>query len=242
MPENNDNDNDNDNEAEAEDNNVGENDDVGEDDRDDNDGGDGGDDDDAGGGVPAHFNVVAHADEAAAGDRPEPQPEGPPEIPLHLIDQDALWVVKRLHAKGDEAYLTGGCVRDLLRGRTPKDFDVATAAPPNQVKAVFRNCRLVGRRFRLAHVFFPSGKVIETATFRANPIDELEDLPQDLLVERDNVFGNVEQDARRRDLTVNGLFYDPLKGKVIDHVDGRKDLEARLIRTIGEPDVRFRED
>lgn len=204
----------------------------------------GDDDDDDDDDMPAHFNVVAHADEAEpqAGDRPAPEPEGPPEIPLNVIDADALWVVRRLHAKGYEAYLTGGCVRDLLLGRTPKDFDVATAAHPNQVKAAFRNCRLVGRRFRLAHVFFPSGKVIETATFRANPTDELEDLPNDLLVERDNVFGNVEQDARRRDLTVNGLFYDPLKGKVIDFVDGRKDLDARLIRTIGNPEVRFQED
>jgi len=165
-----------------------------------------------------------------------------PEIPLALVDEDALWVVKRLRAKGFEAYLTGGCVRDLLLGRNPKDFDVATVAHPNQVRAVFRNCRLVGRRFRLAHVFFPSGKVIETATFRANPTDTLEDLPEDLLVERDNVFGTVEEDARRRDLTINGLFYDPIGGKVLDYVDGRRDLEARLIRTIGDPEIRFQED
>jgi poly(A) polymerase len=200
------------------------------------------DDDD----VPMHFGAVAQAEDAAApGDKSDealPTPAADAEIPLHLIDKDALWVVKRLQAKGYEAYLTGGCVRDLLLGRTPKDFDVATAAHPNQVRAVFRNCRLVGRRFRLAHVFFPSGKVIETATFRANPTDELEDLPSDLLVERDNVFGNVEQDARRRDLTVNGLFYDPLKGKVLDFVNGRTDLEAKLIRTIGNPEVRFQED
>ncbi len=200
------------------------------------------DDDDDDDDMPAHFNVVAQPDEPEQGDRPPPVLDGPPEIPLNVIDADALWVVRRLHAKGYEAYLTGGCVRDLLLGRTPKDFDVATAAHPNQVKAAFRNCRLVGRRFRLAHVFFPSGKVIETATFRANPIDELDDLPADLLVDRDNVFGNVEQDARRRDLTVNGLFYDPLKGKVIDFVEGRKDLDARLIRTIGNPEVRFQED
>jgi poly(A) polymerase len=165
------------------------------------------------------------------------------EIPLSLIDEDALWVVKRLRAKGFEAYLTGGCVRDLLLGRTPKDFDVATAAHPNQVRAVFRNCRLVGRRFRLAHVFFPSGKVIETATFRANPTDTLDDVPeQDLLLSRDNVFGNVEEDARRRDLTINGLFYDPVAGKVLDFCNGRVDLDARLIRTIGDPEVRFQED
>ena len=165
-------------------------------------------------------------------------------IPLEQIDDDALWVVRRLRAKGYEAYLTGGCVRDLLLGRSPKDFDVATAATPNEVRSVFRNCRLVGRRFRLAHVFFPGGKVIETATFRANPLEvaEEEELPEDLLVERDNVWGDVEQDARRRDLTINGLFYDPVGGKVLDYVDGIKDLEARTIRTIGDPQIRFRED
>jgi tRNA nucleotidyltransferase/poly(A) polymerase len=170
--------------------------------------------------------------------------EDPPEIPLDQIDTDALWVVRRLRAKGHEAYLTGGCVRDLLLGREPKDFDVATAAHPDEVKKVFRNCRLIGRRFRLAHITFPGGKVIETATFRANPNDEAdeEELEGDLLVERDNVFGNVEEDARRRDLTINGLFYDPIDGKVLDYVDGRKDLDARLIRTIGDPEIRFQED
>ena len=199
------------------------------------------DDDDDDDDMPMHFSAVAHP-EAEEPLPPQPESTEPPEIALDLIDADALWVVRRLQAKGFEAYLTGGCVRDLLLGRTPKDFDVATAAHPNQVKSVFRNCRLVGRRFRLAHVFFPSGKVIETATFRANPIDELDDLPSDLLVSRDNVFGTVEQDARRRDLTINGLFYDPLKGKVLDYVEGRADLDARLIRTIGTPEVRFQED
>jgi tRNA nucleotidyltransferase/poly(A) polymerase len=180
--------------------------------------------------------------EASDADEDGPEPSEEPEIPLDQIDKDALWVVRRLRAKGHEAYLTGGCVRDLLIGREPKDFDVATAAHPGEVKKVFRNCRLIGRRFRLAHVYFPGGKVIETATFRANPLDELEDLPDDLLVERDNVFGNVEEDARRRDLTINGLFYDPIDGKVLDYVDGRVDLEQRLIRTIGDPQVRFAED
>ncbi|MCP4499333.1 MAG: polynucleotide adenylyltransferase PcnB [Deltaproteobacteria bacterium] len=166
------------------------------------------------------------------------------EIPLHSIDEDALWVVRRLRAKGYEAYLTGGCVRDLLLGHSPKDFDVATAATPNEVRSAFRNCRLVGRRFRLAHVFFPGGKVIETATFRANPLEahDEDNLPEDLLLERDNVWGDVEQDARRRDLTINGLFYDPLEGKVIDYVKGRVDLDSKLIRTIGDPQVRFQED
>jgi hypothetical protein len=209
--------------------------------------------------VPPHFDAVADATQdaeeiedegdgaaavAAVAARPDVEltMAEAPEIPVNLIDEDALWVVKRLRAKGFEAYLTGGCVRDLLLGRSPKDFDVATVAHPNEVRAVFRNCRLVGRRFRLAHVFFPSGKVIETATFRANPTDTLEDLPDDLLVERDNVFGTVEEDARRRDLTINGLFYDPIGGKVLDFVDGRRDLEERLVRTIGDPDIRFQED
>lgn len=161
---------------------------------------------------------------------------------MPLIDLNALWVIKRLRAKNYEAYLTGGCVRDLLLGRTPKDFDVATNAKPEEVRQIFRNSRLIGRRFLLAHVFFPGNKIVETATFRANPLDVQEDLPEDLLVTQDNVYGNIEEDARRRDLTINGLFYDPIDGKVLDYVGGRADLEARLIRTIGDPDIRFQED
>jgi tRNA nucleotidyltransferase/poly(A) polymerase len=171
-----------------------------------------------------------------------PEPVEDPEIPLELLDQDALWVVRRLRIKGYEAYLTGGCVRDLLLGRKPKDYDVATAAHPNQVKRVFRNCRLIGRRFRLAHILFPGGKVIETATFRTNPLEAMQDMPEDLLVERDNVYGTVEEDARRRDLTINGLFYDPIAGRVLDFVEGKKDLEEKIIRTIGDPNIRFAED
>lgn len=165
-----------------------------------------------------------------------------PEIPLAKIDINAIWVIRRLRAKGYEAYLTGGCVRDLLLGKQPKDFDVATNAKPDEIKRVFRNCRLIGRRFLLAHIFFPGGKIIETATFRANPMDVQEDMPEDLLVTHDNVYGNIEEDARRRDLTVNGLFYDPVVGKVIDYVGGRADLDAKIIRTIGDPEIRFRED
>ncbi len=155
---------------------------------------------------------------------------------------NALWVVKRLRAKNHEAYLTGGCVRDLLLGKTPKDFDVATSAKPEEVRQIFRNSRLIGRRFLLAHVFFPGNKIVETATFRANPLDVQEDVPEDLLVTHDNVYGDIEQDAKRRDLTINGLFYDPIEGKVIDYVGGRVDLEARSIRTVGDPDIRFQED
>ena len=166
----------------------------------------------------------------------------PPEISEELLDSDAVKVVRRLRRASHHAYLVGGCVRDLLLGIRPKDFDVATSAHPNQVKDTFRNSRLIGRRFRLAHVFFRGGKIIEVSTFRANPLDELQDLPPDLLIRHDNVFGNEEEDARRRDFTINGLFYDVDEGKVVDHVAGKADLAARLVRTIGNPDVRMRED
>src|SRR5216683_986317 len=166
----------------------------------------------------------------------------PPEIPEDRLDPDAVKVVRRLRRAGFTAYLVGGCVRDLLLGMRPKDFDVATSAHPNQVKETFRNSRLIGRRFRLAHVFFRGGKIIEVSTFRANPLDEVADLPQDLLIRHDNVFGNAEEDARRRDFTINALFYDVDEGRVVDHVGGRGDLRGRLVRTIGNPDVRMRED
>src|SRR4051812_4515115 len=164
------------------------------------------------------------------------------EIREEWLDADAVKVVRRLKKAGFTAYLVGGCVRDLLLAMHPKDFDVATSAHPNQVKATFRNSRLIGRRFRLAHVYYKGGKVIEVSTFRANPLDELTDLPQDLLIRHDNVFGNEEEDARRRDFTINGLFYEVDEGRVVDHVGGKADLRARLVRTIGDPDVRMRED
>jgi poly(A) polymerase len=161
-----------------------------------------------------------------------------PSLDRNAIDPDADRVVRKLTRAGYKAYLVGGCVRDLLVGRTPKDFDVATSATPNEIKATFRNSRIIGRRFRLAHVFFGS-KIIETATFRANPRDEDD---HDLLIRRDNVFGTEAEDARRRDFTINGLFYDVEREEVIDHVGGLADLEARLVRTIGDPDIRFQED
>src|SRR5437868_491237 len=166
----------------------------------------------------------------------------PPEIPDDRLDPDAVKVVRRLRRAGFTAYLVGGCVRDLLLGMRPKDFDVATSAHPNEVKATFRNSRLIGRRFRLAHVFFRGGKIIEVSTFRKSPLDELADLPQDLLIRHDNVFGNAEEDARRRDFTINALFYDVDEGRVVDHVGGKADLAERLVHTIGDPDVRMRED
>jgi len=173
-----------------------------------------------------------------------------PDIDPETLDPDALKVVNRLLQYGHQAYLVGGCVRDLLVGRTPKDFDVATSAVPSEVRGIFRNCRLIGRRFRLAHVYFKGGKIVEVSTFRANP-SEMEEPAEpgdggeekdDLLISDDNVFGTAEQDARRRDFTINGLFYDVAGGRVIDFVGGLRDLRAREVRTIGDPEIRLRED
>jgi tRNA nucleotidyltransferase/poly(A) polymerase len=163
-------------------------------------------------------------------------------IARELIDPDADKVVRRLARHGFQAYLVGGCVRDLLLQRTPKDFDVATSATPKEIRQLFRNCRIIGRRFRLAHIFF-GPKIIETSTFRANPRegDDASDADE-LLIRRDNVFGSDTEDARRRDFTMNGLFYDVEAERVIDHVGGMADLERRVVRTIGDPDIRFRED
>ncbi len=163
-----------------------------------------------------------------------------PVLDRALIDADADRVVRRLARNGHKAYLVGGCVRDLMLGRKPKDFDVATSATPNEIKNLFRNSRIIGRRFRLAHVFF-GHKIIETATFRANPTQGDDD-NGDLLIRRDNIFGTESEDALRRDFTINGLFYDVEREEVIDHVGGLADLEARLIRTIGDPEIRFQED
>ena len=155
-----------------------------------------------------------------------------------LIDKDALRVVNRLHDFGFYAYLVGGSVRDLLIGRTPKDFDVVTSAQPREIKRLFRRCRLIGRRFRLAHILGENGNVIETATFRAKP----KDLEQGEIIFDDNQFGTPRSDALRRDFTVNALYYDAHRDEVIDYVDGLADLDQRLLRTIGEPVTRFRED
>ncbi len=221
-----------------------------------------------------------------------------PDIEPERLDADAVRVLLRLRQHGHEAYLVGGCVRDLLIGKEPKDFDIATNATPNQVKSLFRNCRLIGRRFRLAHVYFKGGKILEVSTFRAMPtlveepqpseaaegdvhsegsehiaaadaealvavaegqdvptapVEDVQDevvapiaadapLPPDLLITEDNTFGTAVEDARRRDFTMNGLFYDPSVGRVIDYVNGLRDLSLRQIRTIGDPEVRMRED
>ncbi|HVR70586.1 MAG TPA: polynucleotide adenylyltransferase PcnB, partial [Vicinamibacteria bacterium] len=153
------------------------------------------------------------------------------------IDADALKVLYRLKNHGFVAYLVGGGVRDLLLARQPKDFDIGTSAHPQAVKRLFRNCFVIGRRFRLCHVRF-GRKVVEVSTFRKQaPPDQ-----GDTLIRRDNTFGTPEEDAFRRDFTVNALFYDIATFSVIDYVGGLEDLEQRTIRTIGDPAVRFRED
>ena len=158
------------------------------------------------------------------------------------IDPDALKVLYRLSSLGYTAYLVGGGVRDLLMGREPKDFDVGTSAKPNEVKHAFRNCFLIGRRFRLAHVRFGE-KVIETATFRQNSqtVGEIIEHAAEGPLE-DNTFGTPQTDAYRRDFTVNGLFYDIKDFSVIDWVGGMKDIEKKIIRAIGDPEIRFQED
>ena len=176
-------------------------------------------------------------------------------ISRQQISQNALRTLYRLRDNGFVAYLVGGCVRDLLLSRTPKDFDIATDAAPGQIKRLFRNCRLVGRRFRLAHLHFHD-EVLEVSTFRAavpsepeeeeeadqesHPPRHLKD--EDGMVLRDNVFGTPEEDALRRDFTINALAYNIADLTVIDYCNGLGDLEARLIRPIGDPWVRFTED
>jgi poly(A) polymerase len=192
------------------------------------------------------------------------------------IDPDALKVLYRLQQVGHSAYLVGGSVRDLFLGRRPKDFDIGTSALPHEIKRAFRNCWIIGRRFRLAHVKFGS-KTIEVATFRRQlradaeeevlqatqaaeaaqrngraegPAESLGEAPlpaqalpsRELLIQRDNAYGSPEEDAFRRDFTINALFYDATERTVIDYVGGLQDLRAGVIRCIGDPCERFQED
>lgn len=184
-------------------------------------------------------------------------------ISRSLLSPNALRVMYRLHDNGFTTYLVGGCVRDLLLGREPKDFDIVTDATPGQIKRLFRNCRLVGRRFRLAHLHFKD-EMIEVATFRSLSLEATTDeepptgeeqaieeeqardprLVKDVegMILRDNVFGTPEEDAARRDFTVNALFYSIADFSIIDHVGGMCDLQDGILRIIGDPTQRFTED
>lgn len=215
-----------------------------------------------------HRSAPTSHESSAPGPEPRALPAGhlprvisADSIPRDALDADALRVVSRLEREGFEAYLVGGCVRDLLVGRTPKDFDVATNAHPRQIKRLFRNARVIGRRFKLVHVVYGQ-HIVETATFRSDPpsaeaepgepdLDvnglerESEDSGEaldDLLITEDNEFGTAEQDARRRDFTVNGLFLDPMRNVILDYVGGIDDLERNVLRTIGDPRKRMAED
>ena len=139
-------------------------------------------------------------------------------LDIRQVDKEALYVLEKLTASGYEAYLVGGGVRDLLLNKKPKDYDISTSAEPEQIKKLFRNCILIGRRFRLAHIRFGK-KIIEASTFRSGDPDN------DALIVRDNDWGSSEEDVLRRDFTINGLFYDPAKETVIDYVGGFEDLE-----------------
>jgi len=159
------------------------------------------------------------------------------------VDANALDVVERLEEAGFQAFLVGGCVRDLLLGANPKDFDVATSATPEQVKRVFRRARLVGRRFRIAHVRY-GRHIIEVSTFRKGQADEEDERhhADSGLILRDNVWGTFDEDAFRRDFTINALYYDPHTEEIIDFVGGLDDLEHRRLRLIGDAETRLRED
>ncbi len=203
-------------------------------------------------------------DKGATAIAPVSIPRGAHPISQELISANALKVLKRLKEAGYASLLVGGCVRDLMLGREPKDFDVVTDARPEQIRAVFRNARLIGRRFRLAHVHF-GREIVEVATFRASPqagamdIHEADDdvspetevAPRennDARAEasgrllRDNVFGTQEEDAVRRDFTVNALYYNFRDDSVMDYVGGAKDLKQGILRVIGDPVERYRED
>lgn len=158
------------------------------------------------------------------------------------ISPNALKVIHRLQSQGYQAYLVGGSVRDLLLNHQPKDFDVATNATPNQVKQLFRNARLIGRRFKLVHVWFYR-ETIEVATFRASQQEDENHLKNDQgMIIRDNVFGSLPEDAWRRDFTINALYYDIEQGSIIDITGGVADIHQRQLRIIGDPTVRYEED
>ncbi|MHC6526338.1 MULTISPECIES: polynucleotide adenylyltransferase PcnB [unclassified Vibrio] len=160
------------------------------------------------------------------------------------ISDNALKVLYRLNGAGFDAYLVGGGVRDLLLGATPKDFDIATNATPEQIRQLFRNCRLIGRRFRLAHIMF-GRDIIEVATFRGHhqePSKNVSQQSKEGMLLRDNVYGSIDEDAERRDFTINAMYYNIRDYSIHDYAGGAEDLNDKLVRLIGDPQTRYRED
>ncbi|MFW7343092.1 polynucleotide adenylyltransferase PcnB [Pollutimonas sp. H1-120] len=171
---------------------------------------------------------------------PERLPREKHGIDRRNVSRHAIKVCEVLRHEGFDAYIVGGAVRDLIVGLEPKDFDVATNATPNQIRPLFRRARIIGKRFQLVHVVFGQ-EIIETSTFRANAgSDEYTDEHGRIL--RDNLFGSQEEDAARRDFTLNALYYDPINEEVIDYHRGVADLKKRVVRMIGDPEQRYRED
>lgn len=195
-----------------------------------------------------HIRSLFGPQDAAAGS-PDPEPRIIPRqqhsVSRQHFSEAALKVLYRLHNSGYEAYLVGGCIRDSLLGRMPKDFDIATDATPEQLRELFRNSRIIGRRFRIVHVRF-GREVIEVTTFRGKPgdshADHIAQQSDDGLLLRDNVWGDIQEDALRRDFTVNALYYNIADFSIHDFADGLKDIETRTLRLIGDPATRYRED
>ena len=150
------------------------------------------------------------------------------------IDKDTLWAIRKLHAKGAEAYVVGGALRDLMLGHKPKDFDVATSFSPKQVSRLFWNARIIGKRFRIVHLYFSEDKIIEVTTFRSDEENFEEG--------NNNVFGSIEQDARRRDFSINSLYYNPENGQLLDFTDSMPDFRKKVIRSLIPLSYSFRED
>lgn len=184
---------------------------------------------------------------SAASPAPEPRiiPRQEHPVSRQHFSEAALKVLYRLHNSGHEAYLVGGCIRDSLLGRMPKDFDIATDATPEQIRELFRNSRIIGRRFRIVHVRF-GREVIEVTTFRGKPgdshADHIAQQSDDGLLLRDNVWGDIQEDALRRDFTINALYYNIADFSIHDFADGLRDIETRTLRMIGDPATRYRED
>ncbi|MCS7204863.1 MAG: CCA tRNA nucleotidyltransferase [Leptospiraceae bacterium] len=169
----------------------------------------------------------------------------------HMMDKEGMKIIRRLVKNKYKAYFVGGCIRDLLLQRTPKDFDIVTNATPKEIKRLFTNSRIIGKRFKIVHVYFKSKKrpedikIIEVSTFRKIPQHRLNPNIQEIdhsLLKRDNIYGNSKEDASRRDFTINALFFDPIKEVLIDYTGGVEDIKNRLIRVIGPPEISFKED